>query len=315
MNKLEEELKKIKSVAISGHVRPDGDCVGSTLAIYNYIRCYYPNIEAKIYLEPIPNVFSFLQYSEEIIYEYSGSEEVDLFFVLDCGDVERLGKAKKIFQNAKKTICIDHHISNECFADVNYVYPNASSTCELVFELLEEDKITTEIAECLYTGIVHDTGVFQYDCTSEKTMNIAGRLMCKGISFSKIVDETFYTKTYNQNRIMGQALMDAQLYLEGKCIISYVTQQTMKQYAVLPKHLDGIVNQLRVTKDIILAVFMYENEDASYKVSLRVNGDLNVAEIAASFGGGGHVKAAGYTAFGSPEQIINSLLNKVAAII
>jgi phosphoesterase RecJ-like protein len=234
-----------------------------------------------------------------------------LFIVLDCGDIGRIGDAAKYFNSADYTVCIDHHISNNAFADENYVFPDASSTCELVFELLDESRITKEIAECLYTGIVHDTGVFQYSCTSSKTMNVAGALMDKGIDYDKIVDETFHTKTWNQNRVMGKALLESRLYLDGKVIVAVVSQETMKEFDVLPKHMDGIVNQLRVTKDVQVAVFMYENEDHSYKVSFRVNGDFDAAKLAMNFGGGGHVKAAGCTLEGNIEDIVNRIVTEI----
>lgn len=303
MKRIDEKLAGAGSVGIAGHVRPDGDCVGSTLALYNYIREYYPGLDVRLYLEPIPNIFKFLKRSEEIRTPQEGSSKepaaFDLFFALDCGDAARLGAAAQYFSGAKATVCIDHHVSNQSFADDNYIDPDASSTSELVFGLLDQERITKEIAECLYTGIVHDTGVFQYSCTSAKTMNIAGQLMEKGIDYSKIVDETFYTKTYNQNRILGQALIDSTLHLGGRCIVSAVSRRQMEQFDVLPKHLDGIVNQLRVTKDVEVALFLYENEDGSWKGSLRVNGDFDAAKTAMAFGGGGHVKAAGFTIEGS----------------
>jgi phosphoesterase RecJ-like protein len=262
----------------------------------------------RLFLEPIPNIFKFLKRSEEIVSEYTDETVFDLFITLDCGDTGRLGGAAKYYESAAHTLCIDHHVSNQAFAEDNYIFPDASSTCELAFELMEREKITKEIAECLYTGMVHDTGVFQYSCTSAKTMNIAGQLMEMGIDYPKIVDETFYTKTFAQNRILGQALLNAQLYLDGKVIVSVVTRKEMEEYGVLPKHLDGIVNQLRVTKDVVVAAFLYENEDATFKGSLRVNGDFNVAEIAVGFGGGGHVKAAGFSADGPAEKVIERLL-------
>ena len=311
MSRLDDKLVGVSSVGISGHVRPDGDCVGSTMAVYNYIRTYYPEISVDIYLENIPNVFRFLKNTEEIHHTFEEEKQFDLFIVLDCSDASRLGDTIKYYSSAKHTFCIDHHMSNQAFAEENYIVPDASSTCELVFDLMDTEKITKEIAECLYTGMVHDTGVFQYSCTSAKTMNIAGILMEKGIPYSKIVDDTFYTKTYNQNRILGQALLDSQLYLDGKVIATYVTKETMKKFSCVPKHLDGIVNQLRVTKDIAVAAFLYENEDGSYKVSLRANGDYNVAEIAAVFGGGGHVKAAGCTMDGSIEDILSRLIEEL----
>lgn len=311
MTNLDETLWNVKTVGISGHVRPDGDCVGSTLAVYNYIKTYYPNVEVDIYLESIPNVFHFLQNADKICNESTTDKVYDVFFVLDCGDEDRLGANIKYFHTAKHTVCIDHHVSNQSFADDNYIIPDASSTCELVFDLMDANKITKEIAECIYTGMVHDTGVFQYSCTSAKTMNIAGQMMEKGIDYSKIVDETFYKKTYQQNRILGQALLDSKLYLEGRCILTYLTKAQMKAFACTPKELDGIVNQLRVTKGTDVAVFLYENEDGTYKVSLRANGDFNVAEIACFFGGGGHVKAAGCTMEGQIEDIIQSLLDVI----
>ena len=309
--KLDVVLEGKKRIGLAGHVRPDGDCAGSTLAVYNYIKNYYPQAEVRLYLEPIPNIFKFLSRSEEICNECSEEEEFDLFIALDCGDIQRLGKAAKYFEAAKHTFCIDHHVSNQAFAEENYIFPEASSTCELVFELMEKEKITKEIAECLYTGIVHDTGIFQYSCTSSKTMQIAGVLMDKGIDYTKIVDDTFNTKTYNQNRIMGQALLDSRLYLDGRVIVSSVTEEQMKEFDVLPKHLEGIVSQLRVTKGVEVAVFFYENEDHTYKVSLRVNGDFDAAALAMHFGGGGHVKAAGCTMEGTREEIISEIVSEI----
>ena len=309
--RLDTVLAGKKSVGIAGHVRPDGDCTGSTLAVYNYIKTYYPDVDVRLYLEPIPNIFKFLQRASEIRSAYTDEIVFDLFISLDCGDDGRLGNAVKYFNSAKHTFCIDHHVSNQAFAGDNYIFPEASSTCELVFELMEEERITKEIAECLYTGMVHDTGVFQYSCTSAKTMNIAGILMEKGIDYPKIIDDTFYTKTFNQNRILGQALLNSSLYLNGRCIVSSVSREEMEAFDVLPKHLDGIVNQLRVTKDVQVAVFLYENEDGSWKGSLRVNGDFNVAEVAIVFGGGGHVKAAGFTIWGSLSECTERVLAEI----
>ncbi len=300
-------LEGVQTVAIAGHVRPDGDCVGSCLATYNYIKDNYPKIEVALYLQPIPNIFKFLSRADEIMHSCEEDKTYDLFIAQDCGDLKRLGDAAKYFETAKKTICVDHHVSNDNFADENYIFPYASSASELVFGLIGEKSITKKIAECIYVGMVHDTGVFQYSCTSAKTMEIAGKLMEMGIDFSKIVDETFYTKTFEQNQILGKALLNSRLLLDGKMIASVITMEEMKQYHVLPKHLDGIVNQLRVTKGVEASVFLYENEDGSYKVSTRSNGLVNVAELAVRFGGGGHERAAGFSMEGTPEDLINKV--------
>lgn len=310
---LSEQLQGVGSVAIAGHVKPDGDCVGSALAVYNYIRDYFPQITVDLFLEPIPNIFKFLSHAQDINSAYNKTGAYDLFIALDCGDERRLGQAAAYFQSAKKTFCIDHHISNDSFADVNYIFPKASSTCELVFELMEEERITKEIAECIYVGLVHDTGVFQYSCTSAKTMNIAGRLMEKGINFPEIVDKTYYEKTYEQNRILGQALIDSRRYLDGRCIATVVTLEEMERYQVEPKHLEGIVQQLRSTKGVEVAIFIYENADHTFKVSMRSGDRVNVAKLLMRYGGGGHERAAGATMEQKPEEILPMLLRDIEA--
>ena len=308
---LDELLSDAESVAIAGHIKPDGDCTGSTLALYNYIKNNYPEICVTLYLEPIPNLFKFLQRSDEIVSDFSEDVTYDLFFSLDCGDGGRLGGAIRYFDSATKTVCVDHHISNQSFADKNYIRPEASSTSELIFELLDKEKITKEIAECLYVGIIHDTGVFQYSCTSSRTMNIAGFLMDKGINYPDIVDKTFYEKTFEQNRILGTALLKAQRYYDDRCIACIITAQDMADCHALPKHLEGIVAQLRSTKGVDVAVLIYENADGTFKVSMRTNGAVDVAAICVKHGGGGHVRAAGATMTGDPEMILLTLLEDI----
>ena len=277
--------------------------------LIRYIRETY---HVTVYLEPIPNIFKFMARSNEIVSDFSGDTVYDLFIAQDCGDTGRLGGAAHFFEQAKHTVCVDHHISNQSFAQDNYIFPQASSASELVYELLPKERITKEIAECIYTGMVHDTGVFQYSCTSRKTMEIAGALMECGINYPKIVDDTFYTKTYNQNRIMGLALLKSRLHLNGKCISSVITEEEMKQYDVLPKHLDGIVNQLRVTKDVEVAVFLYETGDGTFKVSTRSREVADVSKVAVKYGGGGHIRAAGFSMTGDADAIIEQIVSDLA---
>ncbi len=313
MTQLDEILQGVESVAIGGHVRPDGDCISSCLATYNYIRTYYPKIDAALYLEPIPNIFKFLTRADEIISENSREKVYDLFIAQDCGDIGRLGDAARYCKSAKRTVCIDHHISNTGFADEDYIDPEASSTSELIYRLLPKERITKEIAECIYTGMVHDTGVFHYSCTKRATMEAAGHLMELGINYPKIVDDTYYTKTFEQNRILGLALLKSERSLDGRFISSVITEKEMQQYHVLPKHLEGIVAQLRSTKDVEVAVFLYQTGADDYKVSLRSSQEVDVARIAVSYGGGGHIRAAGCTVCGEAEQIIARLKEQVAA--
>ena len=232
----------------------------------------------------------------------------DLLITLDVSDKNRIGVALEGYETAKKRVCIDHHISNRGLGDVNEIRPNASSTCEVLYTLLEEEKVSKVVAEALYTGMVHDTGVFQYSCTSPETMRIAAKLMEKDIPFTKIVEESFYEKTYVQNQILGRCLMESILIMDGKCVIGVVKKKMMDFYHVEPKDLDGIVQQLRVIKGVEVAIFIYEVKPQEFKVSLRSKGKVNVNEVASYFGGGGHVLAAGCTFHGSVYDVINNLL-------
>ena len=309
---LNRVLMQVNTVAIGGHVRPDGDCVGSTLGLYQYIKKCFPNIHVDVYLEDIPESFkSMIPVSEEILHEIDSKKIYDLFVALDCGDAGRLGFSAPLFENAKATVCIDHHVSNTSFADENYIVPDASSTSELVYNLLDKEKITTEIAECLYLGIVHDTGVFQYSCTSPETMEAAADLMRKGIRSNEIIDKTFYEKTYAQNQILGRALLESFLFMDGKCIVAYITKKIMDFHGVTPKDLEGIVSQLRVIKDVEVAILLYETAPQEYKVSLRATGDIDVSKVAGFFGGGGHKKAAGVTMKGTVHDILNNLAEQI----
>ena len=313
-NMLLHALEHAQSVAIAGHMRPDGDCVGSCMGLYHYIRTWYPQIDVDVYLEEIPDSFHFIQRTEEISHQLK-EKEYDLFVALDCGDSKRLGFAEKAFSRAQETICVDHHIINDAYGVNNYIKPDASSTSELVYELLDKEKITKEVAECLYLGIVHDTGVFQYTCTAPQTMIVAADLMSKGIAYSRIITDTFYEKTYVQNQILGRALLESVLFMEGQCIASVITKETMDFYGATPKDLEGIVSQLRVTKGVKVTIFMYETEPGEYKISLRSDSDVDVSKIASHFGGGGHQKAAGITMKGSANDIIHSISEKIAAAL
>ncbi|MCD8364559.1 MAG: DHH family phosphoesterase [Clostridiales bacterium] len=313
MLSLDAFLQDVSSVAIAGHVRPDGDCVGSCLAVYNYICDNYPDIRADVYLDPIPEKFAFLKNAGKI--RPAGSADAaacDLFIALDCGDEGRLGDAARLFRSAKKTLCIDHHLTNESFADINEVHPEASSASELVYLTLDQGKITEEIAECLYLGIAHDTGIFQYSCTSPRTMRIAGELMQRGIPYTRIVDETYYIRTYAQQKIWGKAFLESRLYLDGKCIFSMVNRADMDAYQVTAEDLDGIVSQLRSTAGVEVSVFLYETEN-TWKISLRSTSYVDVAKIAVQFGGGGHARAAGASSDKTPEEILGIILDGVKA--
>lgn len=306
-----KECSNAKTIGISGHIRPDGDCSGSVSALYQYLIKVMPNSSISILLEKPSEVFSDLPGFNLMNGKCEKEEAFDVFIVLDSV-CERIGFAKSYWEQAKKTINIDHHISNhggEC--DIDYIVPEASSASELVYDIMDKQYLDEEIAKSIYIGMIHDTGVFQYSNTSPKTMRIAADLLTFGFDFSKIIDETFYEKTYIQNQILGRALLESILFMNGKCVASKIDKKTMSFYEADFQDFDGIVNQLRIVKGVECAIFMYETGTLQYKVSLRSCGQVNVAKVASYFGGGGHMRASGCNMSGTYYDVLNNIAKEI----
>ncbi|MBO6133739.1 MAG: bifunctional oligoribonuclease/PAP phosphatase NrnA [Lachnospiraceae bacterium] len=311
MINLNDLMQGASRVGIAGHIRPDGDSVGASLGLYNYLKKVYPDKEISIFLEHPSSNFDFLKGFQDIAClkdDEPYTESFDLFFALDLGDMERLGKAASLFKGAKVTVCVDHHISNTGFAMHDYIEPEASSTAELVFTLFDESKLDRDIAECIYAGIIHDTGVFRFSNTGIRTLSIVQKLIATGIDFPWIIQHTFYEKTYIQNLLLGRALIESMKFMDGLCIASVVNRRMMNFYGAKAEDLDGIVNQLILTKGVECAVFLHETDPLCFKVSLRSNSDrIDVARIAKTFNGGGHKRAAGFTMSGTYHDILNNI--------
>ncbi len=303
---LAEICKDAKRVGIGGHIRPDGDCVGAVLGLYQYLQKSLPQAKVKAFLEKPAQIFSRLKGYEEIDSQFLEEEPFDVFFVVDC-TLDRLGEAEKYFHTAGKTVNIDHHVSNSGCGDINYIKPQTGSTCELVYDLIGEENLDQDLAMAIYTGIIHDTGVFQYSNTTPATMEKGAKLIRYGFDFARLIQETFYQKTYLQAQIMGRTLMESIRFMDGRCIVSVVDRKVMDFYHAEPNDLDGIVNQLRNIEGIDCAIFLYQTEVLEYKVSLRSSEKVDVARIAMFFGGGGHARAAGCTMRGTFHDCVNNL--------
>ena len=252
MSQLLSAIEKAETIAIGGHVRPDGDCIGSCMGLFRYIKKNYPDKQVCVYVEEISDAFDYLK-EEDAFYE---KPSYDLFISLDCGDEERLGDAQKVMEKTPYVLNIDHHITNTKFGNENVV-KEASSTCEILYGLMEEEKLDAGIASALYTGIVHDTGVFKHSNTTKETMEIAGKLIAFGIPFGKIIDDSFYRKTYKQLQIMGRCLMESVRIMDGRCLFSIVRQNVMKLYEAKPSDLDGIIDEMRTTEGVEVAILQF----------------------------------------------------------
>ena len=312
MGILTEALKDKKTVVILGHVNPDGDCVGSCTGMYNYLTENFEELQVSLYLQTTSKKFGYLKGYDRVNTEYDPEKTFDLCITLDASDIKRLGEFAPYLETAKDSLCIDHHVTNEGMAKRNVVEPEASSCCEVLYQLLDAEKISKSVAECLYTGIIHDTGVFKYSNTSRKTMEIVGRLIEFGIDFPKIIDGSFYIKSFEQSKLHGCAMLNSKRILDDRFIYTVVTQEQMKEFGCSVKSTDGIVDQLRVVDGVEVVALLYETGAPSeYKVSLRTNSELDLSRIATVFGGGGHVKAAGCTVTGSAEEILEGLCEQI----
>lgn len=307
---LDAIISEAVTIAISGHISPDGDCVGSSLGLYNYIRTYFPEKEVQVYLEKFPTKFLFLNGADKVLHEVPADKEFDVYFSMDCGALDRLGFAREAYERAKVQCCIDHHVSNPGSGAHTYIVPTASATCELVYELTCHREINLDMANCLYLGMAHDTGVFQYSNVSARTLEIAGKLIELGIAASDIVENTYYEKTFTQLKVLGKCLDKAELVEEGLCIFASISLEEMENMGATKADTDGVVSQLRYARGVDTAIFMYELEEGLYKVSLRSN-NVDSSVIATYFNGGGHKKAAGFAMKGSDRENLELVLEQV----
>lgn len=311
---IDDFLRDTSTLAIFGHVRPDGDCVGSTLALYNYITDNFPNIKIQVYLERFPESYKILNGADKALPLFEGSDDqpYDAAFLLDTPSFERVGAGGvPCLQKARKTCNIDHHISNPLsLCDLNIVKPEASSACEVLFDQFDPSKISVRTASCLYLGIVHDTGAFKFSNTGKHTMEVVGALIEKGIDFARIINETYYTRTYKQTLVTGHVLSHCKLALEGKVVHAFVTPETMKEFDVTPVDLSNVIDTLREVSGTEVALFLYP-VNGKYKISLRSNYVVDVNAIAKEFGGGGHTRAAGGDTDLTPEETIQKILGLV----
>ena len=312
MSFLEDQIMQSRTIAITGHTRPDGDCVGACMGLYNYIVENYPEIRVDIFLEPIAGSYKLIKRTDEIRQPEGRPEAYDLFICLDNSQKDRMTKGMEVyFDAAAATINVDHHISNTRFAQTNHVVAEASSASEVLYDLLDPEKITLSVAEALYMGIICDSGVFKYASTSEHTMQIAGRLMHLGVDSGRLIDEVFYERTYVQAQLLGQALLNSVRLCEGRCIYTVITREMFRKFQARPDDLEGIVEQLRLTKGVEAAILISETEEGTSKFSFRSKRYMDVNKVAALCGGGGHIRAAGCTVHGDWNESLKIFLEAI----
>jgi len=308
LTELIEEIKAYQYIYLVGHTHPDGDCIGATLSLALLLEVHQINTKVLL-LEP-PESYNYLPIKKWV--EEKVPEKIDVLISMDASDPERLGIFRPLIKEAKKVINIDHHASNTLFGDINHVNVTASSTAEMVYQMIEQKElITQDIAKALYTGIVYDTGGFKHSNTKPSTLKAAAELIQHDIDFTWILNHLFYEKPLKALQAQGLAYSRLETYAKGQVVMSYITAQDFKTLEIAKVHTESIVHFMNEVKGVTVAVFFYGLTDTRYKISLRSKGSMDVCKVAGAFGGGGHIKASGASYDGSIEDAKKDVLKEI----
>ena len=316
MNSFEEiynEIKNSKSVAIFTHVKADGDCLGSGLALYYAIEKL--GIKADIFnAEPIAKNFSFL--TKNIIKNKIESK-YDLYIAVDSASPKMLGAFSYIFEDkGNKTINIDHHTSNTLYGKLFYV-KQASSACEIIYEYLKETKqqLSDSMAEALLSGICTDTGCFKYPSTTSKTHEIASELYSYNIDFDRMMFYLFRAMTKKQVKLTNVILNKIQYYCNDKVVISGLNKKEILDIQATEDDMPRMVDSLVGIEGVEVAITYRQDYDGGFKVSFRSAGKVDVNALASCFGGGGHTMASGCKIYKKEDEVIKLLVEKAGKFV
>ena len=311
LDSIKEKIENANSILILTHENPDGDAIGSSIGFMHGLKKLDKKVD--VYIPELSKVYDFLPGYEEVKTELTGNEEYDLCIALDSSDVERLGFGKEWFKKIGNTIVIDHHITNQNFGDANYVNAVASSTCQNIIVILAalEVAINKDMATCIYSGMLTDTGGFRYNVQSE-TFEFAGMLLETGVDIAKIYRRLFDETTEARTRLLARALDRLEILENGKIAYTYITDKDFEELHNENGDQENIVNYGRNIAGVEVSIFIRE-KDGRYKVSLRSNDYVDVSRIAAKYAGGGHIKAAGFELGMSLEQAKDVVIKEIVS--
>lgn len=314
INNFKLAIEKAETILVVSHVNPDGDTLSANLALVHSIKKHFNKKAIPVYVGNIPAVYKFLPGIEKFVNvsNIDRKEIYDLVIAVDIAAKDRMVDALELFTKAKCNVNIDHHKTNNNYGKLNYVDVDACSAGEVVFNILAEinAEISKDIATCIYTSILTDTGCFKYEKTTSKTFDIASKLVGYGASPSEIARECYDTKPQNMVQFQVNALNNAKFLEDGKIAYTIVTLDDMKKFNASNEHTDGISEALRQIKTVEVAILLKETENNQTKVSLRSK-NIDVSKIASNFNGGGHTFAAGCTIKKPPSVAINKLLEYI----
>lgn len=306
-----EAIKNSNNIFIVSHVQPDGDNIGSSLALAMAIQKLNKNPKI-LKVDNIPSNFNFLP-KIDLIKEYNLCEPVDLLISLDSSDLNRLGLGKDFALKASKVINIDHHVSNDYFGDINLVSTSYAATGEIVYDIIKnmDIEIDKDMANCLYTAISSDTGSFMYSNTTYRTHEIASDLLRKDIDINDINMSLYQNKSLESTKLYIESLKNLELFLDNKIGIVPITSKMLKKTGANLDDTEGIISFVRNIASVELAAVLKEVDSKEVRVSLRSKKNIDVSMIAEKFGGGGHVRAAGYTVHENIDETKKLLLKEI----
>ena len=307
-----EEVRQHQRFCVVGHVRPDGDCIGSqiglTLALRNQgkeVKCWNQ--------DKVPLKYAFLN-AQKVMQQPEEGEEFDCVISVDAASYERLGTVVDFIKERKVFINIDHHPSNTKFADINWVSAKSPSSGELVYQLIDgaEWPIPPKIADCLYTAISTDTGSFQYPTTQPETYQIAGELVEKGANIARICDEVYQSYSLSRVRLLKHVYNHFRLVHDNRIAYFWIKLQDLAATGADSADVEGLIDHIRDIDPVIVACMFEESDPGVVRLSLRSkHKNVNVSEIAEKFGGGGHKSAAGARLTGSYQSVQRKVVRAI----
>jgi phosphoesterase RecJ-like protein len=326
MNDAFAEVKEIirgaERFVLVTHVNPDGDGIGSQIALHRHLVSL-GKTSRIINGHPPPANYRFLHDDGEVeVYDADRHGGViaaaDAIFVLDISNWDRLGACGPAVRESRaRKICIDHHVSNNRFADVNVIDRTASSTGEMIYRLIEGsgDGLTPDIALPLYVSIITDTGSFRFSNTNSRVHRIAAHLVDLGVNPRHTYEKIYETSSIGRLRLLGLALSELRMAASDRLVWVKITREMLDRTGTRPQDCEGFVDYLRLLKDVEVCLLLIEVGEGRLKVSLRSRGAVDVNRLAAEFGGGGHRHAAGALLQGSVEALERSLLQSVERLL
>ncbi|MDA2947025.1 MAG: bifunctional oligoribonuclease/PAP phosphatase NrnA [Actinomycetota bacterium] len=309
MSDLFKDIKGSSNL-ITGHINPDGDALGSALAFKLILDS--KGVDSDVSFDMKGNVPSNLNHLPIDLIIDNPKKNYDSVYVFDCGNSERLGDLEGLALSSDRVIVVDHHI-NPSFGDIQIIDSNAASTTQVLYREIISSNIDIDknIANCLMTGLITDTGRFQYSNTDNEVFEIASKLMLCGAELTSISDNIYGSIPMNAIKLQSEVLNRIELHEEEELVVSYVLQEDYLKYNIESSETDFLIDSIRLVKESNIALLLKEQKDKSFKGSLRSRNELDVQQVASIFGGGGHKAASGFSTNLSMNEIKNKVKNAI----